>query len=296
MTSQRSLNALEDLFASCNVRFAVLLVLENETKDLAFQHALTACEVTYLKSVAIAPGLEDVVVDLDDFGKYLDDSICCETLTVDGPLSLQVLPYRVTDAGDDGRGVMLYVNANHAICDGRSLMHFLGCASTALPAQLFSKPWQELRPLPDWKEMVAGAKLERWDDDPPYLCSKNQILNIKELCLEHTSKGDECLRFDLSNTSLQSLRQRLKEAEGATLTGLLIAVFMRCLAAEYTGSETRDLAVSVLVDLRGYLSPESDCDQQLPQAHGTVTIIDSIERYLRMMTQRSEPFAKRQLK
>ena len=147
---------------------------------------------------------------------------------------------------------MLYVNANHAICDGRSLMHFLGCASNALPAQQFAKKWRELGPLPDWKEMVASAKLERWGEDPPYLCSKNQILNIKELCLEHESKGDECLRFDLSNASLQSLRQRLRmEAEGATLTGLLIAVFMRCLVVEYTGSEARDLAVSVLVDLRG---------------------------------------------
>ena len=147
---------------------------------------------------------------------------------------------------------MLYVNANHAICDGRSLMHFLGCASNALPAQQFSKKWQELGALTDWKEMVAEGKLERWDDDPPYLCSKNQILNIKELCLEHSSKGDECLRFDLSNTNLQSLRQRLNvEAEGATLTGFLIALFMRCLAAEYAGSEARDLAVSGLVDLRG---------------------------------------------
>lgn len=76
---------------------------------------------------------------------------------------------------------MLYVNANHAICDGRSLMHFLGCASNALPAQQFSTKWQELGALTDWKEMVAEGKLERWDDDPPYLCSKN----IQKPDLEH---------------------------------------------------------------------------------------------------------------
>ena len=119
MTSQRPVNALEDLFASCNVRFAVLLVLENETKDVALQHALAACEtcrlghvalahdknsdrwmfLTDIESVATKPGLEDVPVHLDDFGKYFDDSICRGTLPVEGPLSLQVLPYRRTDAG-----------------------------------------------------------------------------------------------------------------------------------------------------------------------------------------------------
>ena len=29
--------------------------------------------------------------------------------------------------------------------------------------------------------------------------------------------------------------------------------------------------------MSGYCPSESDCDQQLPQAHGTVTVIDSIE-------------------
>ena len=119
MTSQRPLNALEDLFASCNVRFAILLVLENETKDAAFQNALAACErcrlghlalshdgsdrwmlLTDTESFAITPGLQDVPVHLDDFGKYLDDSICRATLPVEGPLSLRLLPYRVTDAGE----------------------------------------------------------------------------------------------------------------------------------------------------------------------------------------------------
>jgi hypothetical protein len=41
-----------------------------------------------------------VPVHLDDFGKYLDDSICRATLPVEGPLSLRLLPYRVTDAGE----------------------------------------------------------------------------------------------------------------------------------------------------------------------------------------------------
>lgn len=133
---------------------------------------------------------------------------------------------------------MLYANANHAICDGRCLIQFLTFA-TAL--QEGCRAWQ--LGLPDWKDLVAQV-----ESPERFLASKNQILTIKELCQEHTSKGDS-FRFDITHDSLLCLRQRLKS--DATLTGLLIAVFMQCLAAEYRGSEARDLGVSVLVDLRG---------------------------------------------
>ena len=80
-------------------------------------------------------------------------------------------------------GVMLYMNANHAICDGRCLTQFL--AAVASPVA----PGQTLEALPDWKDMVKETRVKMWHDDPPYLGYDVPILRIQELCSELTSKG-----------------------------------------------------------------------------------------------------------
>eukprot|EP00438_Fugacium_kawagutii_P020372 Skav210757 [mRNA] locus=scaffold1132:40703:41927:- [translate_table: standard] len=252
MGSERPLNALENIFASCNVRFAVLLVLEAEDVGERGLAACDACRLGHLtlaqqdgwmlltaEGATVVPGREEGV-HVDDFGAFLDDLISREDLSAEGPMTLRLIPYR-REQGTAVRndGMMLYANANHAVCDGRCLMQFLTFATAS---QVESRTWQG---LPDWKDLVAA---QTWPDERPFLASTNRILTIKELCQE-SSKAD-CFRFDIAHDCLRCLQQHLK-SEAATLTGLLIAVFMHCLAAEYRGSEARDLGVSVLVDLRG---------------------------------------------
>lgn len=92
---------------------------------------------------------------------------------------------------------------------------------------------------------------------------------------EPPCKGDgSSFRLELSGNDMALLRKILK-AKGATMSGLLVAVMMHSLSKEYTGEAPRDVAVSMLVDLRPHLGRASH-DEQIPQAHGTVTLLDSI--------------------
>lgn len=109
MRSERPLNALEKIFASCNVRFAVLLVLENEAEDVV-ETVLAACDACRLghltlahedewmlltaESATVVPGREEGV-HVDDIGVFLDDLISREArLSAEGPMTLRLIPYR----------------------------------------------------------------------------------------------------------------------------------------------------------------------------------------------------------
>ena len=109
MASERPLNALEDLFARCNVRFAVLLVLEDGTVDALFQQAVAACSACRLGRLALcdrdqwmlqtdkvptmAPGRDDVRRNVDDFGTFLDGSMG-EALPPHGSVCIRTIPYK----------------------------------------------------------------------------------------------------------------------------------------------------------------------------------------------------------
>jgi hypothetical protein len=84
-----------------------------------------------------------------------------------------------------------------------------------------------------------------------------------------SSLGTESFRFDISLDTITRMRQVLKDhAAGATLTGLIAATILCSIAM--------DVGVSELVDLRPLL-PSVDETHEVKQAHGSVTLMDSID-------------------
>lgn len=111
MRSERPLNALENIFASCNVRFAVLLILEAEEVVETVLAACDACQLGHLtlahqdgwmllteEVATVVPGREEGV-HVDDFGVFLDDLISRESLSAEGPMTLRLIPYRREQGG-----------------------------------------------------------------------------------------------------------------------------------------------------------------------------------------------------
>ena len=262
MRSERALNSLEALFASCNVRFSLLLV------DGELETVLPACKSLRLGHLSlkkdgpgggesgwklvtdttssIVPEKADEVV-LEDFADFLDELIG-QSLSVEGPICLKIMPYT---HGSKGKGMMLYVNGNHAMCDGRSLIQFIDSASSEASEM---SAWKEMAPLPDWKEMLFSAvRLENWQDEPSYL--PHPAMSIQDLLGNHSHPITqvETFRFDVPGSMLKSLRDHLHHrAPQATWTGLLIAIILRALALERSMLDPNAfLGVSVLVDLRG---------------------------------------------
>jgi hypothetical protein len=96
-----------------------------------------------------------------------------------------------------------------------------------------------------------------------------------------SSLGTESFRFDISLDTITRMRQVLKDhAAGATLTGLIAATILCSIAMENKDNKApRDVGVSELVDLRPLL-PSVDETHEVNQAHGSVTLMDSIDSCL----------------
>lgn len=268
MRSERPLNSLEALFASCNVRFSLLLV-DGEFDVLSATCKLLRLGHLSLKDVrdeaegelgwklltdttsSIVPEKAEKSVVLEDFGDFLDELIS-QTVPVEGPICLKIMPYAHGSYGS--KGMMLYVNGNHAMCDGRSLIQFIDLASSETSEM---SAWKEMAPLPDWKEMLEAVRLENWQDEPSYL--PHPSISIQDLLGNHShpiTRFVETFRFDVPGSTLKSLRDHLHHrAAEATWTGLLIAIILRALALERSGQDPNAfLGVSVLVDLRGRMN------------------------------------------
>ena len=280
MTNHRPLNALEGLFASCDVRFAVLLVMESSASVDLESSAKVASESCRLGHNELVKNIDGnwVLVEADDvlsipvvleeendfsvsnFGKFLDNAVQKRTKSAEGPITVQVWP-------SEG---MLLVNGNHGLMDGRSLLYWIGVATGVIkPSSL----WNE-KTFPDWKDLVEKASQSK-EIEPPFVPGNhNKTLTIQDLGKENTSTGKESFRWELPGDIVAKLRTALK-AKGATFTGLLVAIFMHAIAIEYDSDEQCDVGVSTLVDLRPLLDISSE--DQLPQAHGTVTLLESTE-------------------
>ena len=281
MTStEHPLNELEALFASCNVRFALLVVLKEEVEglELQVQSAADSCRLGHLQLVQqgeegkwclqqlddpvskIETHKENIDTSISGYGGFLDEIVEKETVPSQGPLTIQVWSR------------MILVNGNHAMVDGRSLMHLVGLATQVVEP---SSKWKDAIVLPDWKELVKEEVTKR-RAEPPFLPGKHEgnILTIQELCKTKSSLP-QSYRWDLSQTVLKALRQKIKsKAPGSTFSGFLLAILMNAVAIEYDGEKPKDIGISLLVDLRPYLT-RSYNDEQLSQAHGTVTILES---------------------
>jgi hypothetical protein len=343
---ERKLNAFEAFFASCNVRFALLVVLHppspssgaysegsnpNDGRDLSSSQQLQKLKDGTINAIqssrlgrlqlvhkkgdltagtpndddsddgaegswylaAYHPGKDlDAIVSRPDvcligptnYGQYLDDRVINTDPASnqgEGPIHVEVL--RFIEAEDShsstneqrdvtvavpSTAVGLYVNSNHAICDGRSLLHF---ASLAL---------QQIQPLPiwtrsrhretdsssttivppDWKDLVQECTANDWNDVPPFLGTSissdheigNQlVLSMQEL--SSTSVSDQKSESAINNDGISknrtlrletpsdvmrdtmALLRYLKDEkkQKISLTGLLVAIIMKSIATEY---------------------------------------------------------------
>jgi hypothetical protein len=317
MKSERSLNSLETVFAACNIRFALLvdfgevycpiddiyLQVQEACRSCRLGHiALTCTDNRNEKAWKLVTDTSDehtvhvvlkdtdtACVDLNDVGSFLDAMIHQETLPAQGPVSVQLIPYidrekQVTQNKDNihtNKKLILYVNGNHAICDGRSLTHFVAMATKALPNRPSGNFWKH-HFLSDWKEWLEETKTDCWEDLPCFLQGPHDtaVLTIGELSQANPSTGMESLRLEISRDTLSRMRHVLKErAVGATLTGLIAATILHSIAKENKTQTPRDVGVSVLVDLRPLLPSIKDT-HEVNQAHGTVTLMDSTDSYL----------------
>jgi hypothetical protein len=328
---RRSLNSLEELFAVCNVRFALLVDLGdvasmNTTSPLSIDEVMKrttgTCRTCPLGHMAIEHTVDEgwslVLSDravatvvlrnhagvVKDCGSFLDAIVQKETLPADGPISVQLIPYHnsskknindnnmnpvhqagdknghdddekrlLSDFNDRQIRLMLYVNGNHAICDGRSLTHFVTTATkttettTPAPTRDDSETALSFNNLPqtlsDWKELVKEALLlqlgDGWNLLPPFSLgttsqSEVAVLSMKELCSSHTTtattassssssstrksfvvEGTRSLRYEISHNAVMSMLLAIKEKTNgkASMTGLLAATIMHSIAKEY---------------------------------------------------------------
>jgi len=306
MVQKRTLNAIETLFAVENVRFALLLVMpvdDEETLNDEISRLATLARSTRLGNLLIErepsmdvdaeetwtltqelgkysckPTGEGLLtnqrhnneLDLKDYGRILENLVQKDTESAEGGLTVKI----GLKETKDGKRKFLYVNGNHAMVDGRSLTHFLSVLAGLKKSSL---AWKT-QTIPNWRNMVmtSTGKMEKWSENPPFIEGENKTLTFRELSTDTSSSGQESFRFCFPVEVLKSVRKVIKIcAPGTTVTGLLAAATMQSLRAEYKGTESRDIAVSMLVDLRPFI----EIMDEINQAHGTVTLIYSAEKF-----------------
>lgn len=261
----RPLNGLESIFAMYNVSslarphdgfscsgFALLVELEATSAEDALRSATAACDcrlghvkltlskeskeefalLTSEKDTFMAPTLEEV--EGVDPGSLLDQLIQ-EDLPALGAVEMRLIRFQ--------KGLWLYLNGNHAICDGRSLTALASATAHGSDRGFIYTPHA------DWSQLASKARPDGWEAEPEFLDSTDKALPIAELCPALGSKAST-LRFHLP--SFQAMLRRLKE-QNASLTGFLAAVLMESMARE---TSEGILGVSVLVDLRPQLATE----------------------------------------
>jgi hypothetical protein len=304
VSRRRKLNAFETFFAENNVRFALLVPFEDTKPSLLHLVAdihrslasscLGCIQLTqedgewYLESFS---GAHDVVKvtsfsvaecvhhHSESVRSYLDRRFHSNEVSALGPLSINILQDQVSGQ------VGLVVNANHALADGRSLVHLVELILNPSTNPELKQPVNSgVAPVPsDWKDLLESCRTRDWNEFPPFLANGANMLTLEELsCPELESrKGDESIRFAIGSHVLSCLKTAIKKySERVTMTGLLATLIMASIALEYSGEDSnKEVGVSVLVDLRPFLL-DSEAPE-IPQAHGTVTLSLSCERIQR---------------
>ena len=308
--SERPLNSLETIFASCNVRFALLVVLDHENKNTSSllaalqQSTAGSIESSVLGHLILNKNeqgewsliaTEKVVAQVKirdisstratigkDYGAFLHKLVHQETLPAEAPLCVQILK----DDSSSNRFIGLLVNGNHAMVDGRSLTRLIYLATNTeseINAVTQRQAYHSLPKLQDWKDLVEqnSTQLTAWNDNPPFLFPQHDILTMKELCRQHTSKGGGHFELELSGDTKKRLRALMKQHTGgdATMSGFLSGILLQSLVQEYHQRDPKALAISMLVDLRPYVAiGQQNGMGEIPQLHGSVNLVESTDR------------------
>ena len=333
---ERPLNALETLFASANVRFALVVTIpcskDNNEKceDLwnnlqqSIHVAIQSSRIGYLsleyredprkethdesswKLVEHTTPVARLALQnakslaIEDPQTFLQSEVA-QTSSGEGPLLIRLIR--------TSSGMVLTVDGNHAMVDGRSLTQLVHLATLCTPrsADDDDDDWKQVR-IPDWKDLVKDALpgssiTEHGRDDVAGTTDATTMLTLAELHKsvtpqQHQSCPDQTFAFPVSIVT--EIRNALKtKASPASVTGVIVAALLQSLATEYESSSTnnnaakpKDIGISTLVDLRPYIQQQSQYQgsktanplPQIPQIHGTVTLVERSDMVLELST------------
>eukprot|EP00439_Symbiodinium_sp_Y106_P070098 s808_g12.t1 len=179
-----------------------------------------------------------------------------------GPCTLVLLT-----TGETCRGVI--VNANHALCDGRAMFHYLQAFLGRLSDDLQVTPRTPDLPA-NWGQCISDETAS-----PDFLPLPGSPLQIKDLRRE--GSGEPVFRRTLEASTFAKVLAVGKESS-ASATGLLVAMLQDSIGSMYLEQAPADdscvVAVEVLVDLR----PLLDREATLVQAIATVTTAAEVRR------------------
>ncbi len=313
MTEYRKCNALESFYLAENVRFVVAFsfppcassIVENALRGVASDldgNVAVGCWISALQpgflSVRSADELPQPTfkvlsgtaaaslqhaLDEDVSTEYLDD-VAVSILKVHG------------ESDDNCTGVI--INANHAICDGREIVHQVGSFMRALSEQL-------LIPKTLQTPSTVGSDIGSVLQMPPQSYPNVLPLFDTEIDVKHLTFHDiaaipvinsenqlTCIHREIPAHVMKEARIWAKEQarqegtqQSATVTGLLLAAFSEALAKTFFfqrvgGAVHEDCGVSIstLVDMRPFLPDGVVCTQAI----STVTV-GNVHRRLECM-------------
>ena len=269
--STRECNALEQLYAKENVRFAVLVSLPVRSVE-AVEEALRSgvgshsmAKIQLLPPSSMTLRRETIVlhrreVSSSDMAAVLTDEI--NRFVPPEALELVVLI-------EDGASWGFMINTCHGTCDGRSIMASVNIVASLLEGAI-ARSSLSFDPLPqvppDWCSLLQGGS-----EPLPF---SNTPISLEELHWSGSSpspRGE--LRIDIEKNVLDQVLPHLKEIN-ATLTGLIAACLIQAVGESWLSSRPAEsqcfVSVNLNVDLRG--SIRKDYKGAIPQAIGTVTI------------------------
>ena len=267
----------------------------------------------FISRVVVNDEQESIVTD---FGRYLDDRVHSHNSPpAEGPLHVELL----LSKSRSNRAFGILINGNHALCDGRSLIHLVMELFPVKHAPPSYTTWSDksanaMIPV-DWKDLVLHAcseRTEQWSDVPCYLGvggenpdAARSMLTMQELATSYTKDGDslpsstgsDCLRFTTSESVMASLRTLLltrsenQSRKRISFTGFLAAVLMNSVAIEYYGNSagsqdnrgtTMNCSRNIGVSVLVDLRPflANQDILKLPLAIGTVTLMLPCEAFL----------------
>ena len=269
--STRECNALEQLYAKENVRFAVLFSLPVRSVE-AVEEALRSgvgshsmAKIQLLPPSSMTLRRETIVlhrreVSSSDMAAVLTDEI--NRFVPPEALELVVLI-------EDGASWGFMINTCHGTCDGRSIMASVNIVASLLEGAI-ARSSLSFDPLPqvppDWCSLLQGGS-----EPLPF---SNTPISLEELHWSGSSpspRGE--LRIDIEKNVLDQVLPHLKEIK-ATLTGFIAACLIQAVGESWLSSRPAEsqcfVSVNLNVDLRG--SIRKDYKGAIPQAIGTVTI------------------------
>lgn len=307
-------SGLEQLFLQCNVRFAAAAsfpAVPVRKAIGALRHALHTTALDAAEVSKAESSGDEVIFWLSEGGteaskvreitvhpmehlelsRQLADVIAADT-SAEGSVPAHLF------TNGEGECVAAVLNANHALCDGRTMRVAIEALLKAIASSeecisdavvLCNTPLLQLDEL-----LLHHPSTRVPDGDPSFLPINGSILPLAEIgALQRKGPTSSLASNAIVNIASDIIKKcrNTRDSSSFTVTGLLVACLVQALSEAYREgreapvNERTSIAVSVLVDLRPYLPPE----HSPLQAFGTVTVglpiaaaVDGIElqRYL----------------